>query len=217
MDFLRRSDQPQAPRSNYSQTAPAPTSASEPEKHKRGTAEGRGPKWLRIAFVILFASVAVMALSLSGLFYASKNPEANLVNSKEEQAVFLTNGQVYFGHITTLNAEYMEVQGIFYLNSTSSSTTSTTTTQPTDLSLVKLGCELHGPEDQMIINGSQVSFWENLKSSGKVSQAITQWNKENPNGQQCSTTTSSTQQSTPAASSTTTPSTTPAASSTTGQ
>jgi hypothetical protein len=55
------------------------------------------------------------------------------------------------------------------------------------ISLVKLGCELHGPSDQMLINRDQVSFWENLKSDGQVTTAINKWVEQNPNGQKCST------------------------------
>ena len=42
----------------------------------------------------------------------------------------------------------------------------------TDTQLVKLGQELHAPEDQMVINKDQILFWENIKDSGKVVQAI---------------------------------------------
>jgi hypothetical protein len=52
--------------------------------------------------------------------------------------------------------------------------------QPTDksaaanpqVSLAKLGSELHAPEDEMRINRDQILFWENLQDSGKVVQAI---------------------------------------------
>jgi hypothetical protein len=57
-----------------------------------------------------------------------------------------------------------------------------------DVSLVKLGCELHGPQDQMVINQDQVIFWENLKSDGQVAKAVATFQKNNPDGQNCSTT-----------------------------
>jgi hypothetical protein len=38
--------------------------------------------------------------------------------------------------------------------------------------LTKLGGEIHGPEDLMVINRSQILFVENLKPSGEVSKAI---------------------------------------------
>ena len=51
---------------------------------------------------------------------------------------------------------------------------------------MKLGCEIHAPLDQMIINRTSVTFWENLSSSGQVSKAVATWDKQNPSGQKCS-------------------------------
>lgn len=41
-----------------------------------------------------------------------------------------------------------------------------------NLSLAKLGKELHGPEDVMYIAKDQVLFWENLKNDSQVVKAI---------------------------------------------
>jgi hypothetical protein len=60
-----------------------------------------------------------------------------------------------------------------------------------DISLVKLGCELHGPQDEMLINRDQIIFWENLKDDGQVAKAVAEYKKQNPNGQQCTTNTQS--------------------------
>ena len=49
-----------------------------------------------------------------------------------------------------------------------------------NLVLQKLGKgELHSPDDSMIINSDQVTFWENIKNDGKVADAIKRY-KENP-------------------------------------
>jgi hypothetical protein len=61
-------------------------------------------------------------------------------------------------------------------------------------SLVKLGCQqIHDPLDQMVINRSQVTFWENLNADGKVVKSIQQFQKENPNGPDCSQVSNQTQ------------------------
>ena len=44
-----------------------------------------------------------------------------------------------------------------------------------NIELVKLGAELHGPEDAVFIEKSQVLFWENMKDSSKVLEAIKQY------------------------------------------
>ena len=41
-----------------------------------------------------------------------------------------------------------------------------------NVQLIKLGNEIHGPEDNMIIARDQVLFFENLKNDGKVSATI---------------------------------------------
>ena len=95
------------------------------------------------------------------------------VKGKQFQAVFLTNGQVYFGKLTKTDSSYVVLKNIYYLQVQQS-------VQPADkasntspqVSLAKLGGELHGPEDVMYISRSQVLFWENLKGDGKVAKAI---------------------------------------------
>jgi len=50
-----------------------------------------------------------------------------------------------------------------------------------ELSLVKLGNELHGPTDAMHINRDQILFIEDLKDDSNVFQAITNYkNGQNP-------------------------------------
>ncbi|MGF7229568.1 MAG: hypothetical protein ACQR33_06360 [Candidatus Saccharibacteria bacterium] len=165
----------------------------------------RVPGWLRIANVVLLFSITILALSMVLLFRNSNPNENRFVLSDKYQAVFLNNGQVYFGKVTGLNSRYFNLQNVFYLNSQNQSGSSTSTTSnasSNNFTLVKLGCELHGPYDQMIINRDQVTFWENLKDSGQVVKTINEWIKQNPSGQTCSTSTGSSSQSSNAASTT---------------
>lgn len=191
MDFLHRSA------NNQSQTARAngggQAAAAGIERVKQ-IVDVDQPKWVRIVFVILLFSATVLLLSIAALFYSGRTHEGELVDNAKKQAVFLTNGQVYFGQIKDINSQYVDLQDIYYLNSQSNS--SDNNSAPTSFSLVKLGCELHGPTDRMVINREQVSFWENLSTSGKVAKAIDQWKSENPGEQKCNDTTNSTQQST---------------------
>lgn len=148
-----------------------------------------GPLWLRIVWVVLLFSVAIVMVALAALLYFGGPSEAKQIDTTKQQAVFLTNGQVYFGKIKSINNRYVDLRGIYYLNVNQQ-------VQPNQqgdedkqnsVSLVKLGCELHGPLDQMIISRDQVTFWENLKDDGQVAKAISQWLQQNPNGQKCQT------------------------------
>lgn len=149
----------------------------------------KSPTWFRVIWLALLVSILVVASSLVYLLYAG-NPNANkFVDEQRLQAVFLANGQVYFGRINSISSKYIELGDIFYLNNTNSGTQDKSAT--TNLSLVKLGCELHGPTDAMLINQNQVTFWENLRSDGQVAKAVAQYIEDNPSGLKCEATTQS--------------------------
>jgi hypothetical protein len=233
MDFLNRntgqSGQPGQPgrAAQVPQHGPAmpsmpnhgPNMNMPPQPHHDHEKHGywsRVPGWLRFANVILLFSVTILALAIAVLLRSSNPNEGQYIMNDKYQAVFLQNGQVYFGKVTSMTSKFYNLQNVFYLSSTSNSgsgsSTSTTSTS-NNYTLVKLGCELHGPYDQMVINRDQVTFWENLKDTSTVVKTIKEWVKQNPNGQQCSSTTSSSNQSSNASSATqnatgTTPTTT---------
>ena len=204
MDFSNRSVQPQTPASHAAV-------GGSPGTTKRSRSN-RG-QWGRVITITLVAALVVLLVALVAFigFSNNNNDESKYVDTGKLQAVFLNTGQVYFGNIKTLNNRYYVLTNIYYLQ-TASSSTSTTSTASNNVSLVKLGCELHQPDDQMVINTSQVTFWENLQSTGQVAQAVQTFEKDNPNGQKCSDQSSSSSSTTnsvqSAGSSTTTPATT---------
>lgn len=95
------------------------------------------------------------------------------------QAVFLTNGQVYFGKVQNANRNYVKVTDIYYLiqqqplqtQQPSEKGVSPAPSAP-QFTLIKLGGELHGPEDEMVIARQQIMFIEGLREDGQVVQAI---------------------------------------------
>jgi len=135
--------------------------------------------------VLLFSStILVVAVLFFLLFGKFSKSESRFVDTGKMQAVFLNGGQVYFGKITYLNDRYVSLKDIYYLQ-VNQQVQPDAKPSANDISLVKLGCELHGPTDQMIIQQDQVIFWENLKDDGKVAQAVKQFKTANPNGLKC--------------------------------
>jgi hypothetical protein len=135
----------------------------------------------------LVVLIIVLVIILAGLFVVSKVTGWNVLGidkgsaSGEWQAVFLSNGQVYFGQITSENTDTIVVEDIYYLQVTKSlQPAEGDAQQQNELSLVKLGNELHGPEDEMRINRAHVLFIENLKEEGKVVRAIQRYVEEAP-------------------------------------
>ncbi len=93
--------------------------------------------------------------------------------------VFLTNGQVYFGTVEQETRKSLVLRHIFYIQVKNPADAAASTAVSSDAALLKLGNELHGPEDWMRINQDHVLFIEKLKSDSKVSQAIRDYEAKN--------------------------------------
>lgn len=135
----------------------------------------------------IIAVVAVIVVILIGLFLVSKYTSWNVLNINKGnpvasgwQAVFLSNGQVYFGKVAKQNSETLLLKDIYYLQVAQSPQPAPEGGQQNqqNLSLVKLGNELHGPKDEMFINMDHVLFTESLKSDSRVVDAIVRYVEE---------------------------------------
>lgn len=214
MDFSNRNVQPQA-------SAPgAPSVATGVSSNNKRGKSDKG-KWGRIGFVSVIVIVVILLIALIvAVSMGGPKKEDTYIDTTKLQAVFLNTGQVYFGNIKSLNSKYFVLTNIYYLQTSNSSGSSASSTSAanTSVTLVKLGCELHEPYDQMVINSDQVTFWENLQDNGQVAKAVKTFEQQNPNGQKCtdqSASSSSTSNSVQSAGNSSTPtSTTPATSST---
>lgn len=188
MDFANRGTRPTA------EGSVATPSAGQTHKSKKG-----GAKLPKILTLVLLFSATLVAVSLILLMiFGGEKSESSFVKKDKYQAVFLNGGQVYFGKIGEYTGKYITLSDIYYLRVNQQVQPGSQQTT-NDVSLAKLGNELHGPEDEMVINRSEVQFWENLKDDGQVVKAITEY-KKNPeaaNAQQPASTTPAT--TTPAA------------------
>lgn len=145
-----------------------------------------------IPWTILVVVIIIILGVIGYVFRSSIFPKKSTVALSGYQAVFLTNGQVYFGKASHMDSDYLKLTDIYYLQvnqplqtggtgtaAQATAANSTATNAQTQLSLVKLGNELHGPADEMEINREQVLFIEDLKSSGQVAQAIVKYQQTN--------------------------------------
>lgn len=130
-------------------------------------------------------ALAVAIIALSGWFL-HRSSTASTIDGSKYQAVFFTNGQVYFGKLAQVNSSYFKLTDVFYIQAsdanaetdTESENPQQTANNSTDIRLIKLGSEVHGPDDEMIISKDQVLFFENLKKDGKVSDSIVKYNEK---------------------------------------
>jgi len=144
-------------------------------------------KWGRVGFVVAVTAVVILitAAICVAAFGGNNKAEKEYVDSSRLQAVFLNTGQVYFGNVKSLNDRYFVLSNIYYLQTANANAANDNNKAGSNVSLVKLGCELHEPYDQMVINSDQVTFWENLQDNGQVAKAVLTFEKQNPNGQKC--------------------------------
>lgn len=158
--------------------APAPAPAAKSDHHP---VIGR-PSWASKVLVLLLIVAALLVIGTLGERLLAGPQADSAVKGKQYQAVFLTNGQVYFGHLSNIDGSYVKLRDIYYLQvqqQQASGTSAQQQQQQPQISLAKLGGELHGPEDSMFIDHSQVLFWENLKDDGKVAKAIQDYINQN--------------------------------------
>ncbi len=150
--------------------------------HKQGevrhhTLPTKNQRSSKVGMIIIAAIVLLLVGGIVWYFMQRGSGVASSIDSTKYQAVFFTNGQVYFGKLSVLNSEYMKLTNIYYLQN--QSTTESDSSNPQESSnsssqvqLIKLGEEVHGPEDEMVISKDQMLFFENLKNDGQVSQKI---------------------------------------------
>lgn len=131
--------------------------------------------YLLYAIVIIALAYAIYATKGFGL-WKSKTDEAQ---KSDWQAIFLSNGQVYFGHLTGLNSQFVTLKDIYYLQVQKPIQPKSEDEQG-KLTLVKLGNEIHGPIDAMEINRDHILFVEDMKADGKVVQAIQRYAESGP-------------------------------------
>ncbi len=130
----------------------------------------------------LVLAVVVIILGLAGFAAKDKLKAGFMWGGKGEavsgyQAVFLSNGQVYFGKLSDVSDTYVTLRDIYYLQVVQQQQQlqgqqAVQAGQSPQVSLVKLGNELHGPADVMKINRSQILFYEDLKQDSQVVRAI---------------------------------------------
>lgn len=177
----------------YPERVTRPTLNTSPEKketadpavaHKpqfSAVPEKKEKKFTKQALVGVIGIVVV--LGLLWWFFLRNVGIPAYVDTSKYQVVCLQSGECYFGKITSVSSDTVQIKNVFYVQKTTdtSATSKTTDSSDNNLQLIKLGNEVHGPEDMMAINRSQVLYIENLKSDGKVTQTINTYYQQNKN------------------------------------
>lgn len=152
--------------------------SARPSMSNFGSAPVKSPHSLIVKTLIILIIVIILGIIgfigyryfITGSFKAAFTFGQS--DNSDYSAVFLTNSQVYFGKISNINSKYVKLTDIYYFQVQQKLQPKEGEQATPDVSLVKLGNELHGPKDEMYINRDQVLFFENMKKDSKVVDAI---------------------------------------------
>lgn len=119
---------------------------------------------------LLMSGIVIVAVLFGAVFIFLKNQP----NSNSYKAIFLSNGQVYFGKISERGWQTVTMNEVYYFQLKN---TTTSAVAGDDLSLIKLGNELHGPEDSLEINWDHILFVESLRRDSRIVGAIEKYQR----------------------------------------
>jgi hypothetical protein len=82
------------------------------------------------------------------------------------QAVFLSNGQTYFGHYVDRLGPYAKIDDAFYIQQTPAANENEAPTSK----IVRRGSEFHHPEPFVLLPKTAILFVEDLRTDSSVAQ-----------------------------------------------
>lgn len=179
MEQLNRMNRPAPASPQVPVQAPMQNGGSAPKKQKNI----KSVKALTIVKITAIAVAVVLVMTAVAWFvYKNTQGVSSQIQKDKYQAVFLNSadGQVYFGKLSVMNNDYYKLEDIYYVRVEQVQPNPNEQAQQ-NISLAKLGNEIHGPQDVMYIRNDHVMFWENLKDDGQVVTAITEYKKNGGN------------------------------------
>jgi hypothetical protein len=92
------------------------------------------------------------------------------VGRAQYQAVFLANGQTYFGRYYDRIGAYAKIEDVYYLQQTQGADPNA----GPDTKIIRRGRELHGPASRMLVPKSAILFVEDLTDASPIAQFMRQ-------------------------------------------
>ena len=159
--------------------------------------------WIIGLTIFLAGILAAIMFLKSGVLEFNTTSEAPPTKTTKEvkesqasgyQAVFLVNDQVYFGKLTGYGTSSTPtLREVYYLRlsaalqesaplNASSRIKAGAASAPvpsSEMVLIKLGNEMHGPIDEIKFNSAQILFVEDLRGDSKIVQAIKDYQAKN--------------------------------------
>lgn len=173
---VQRQPQGQAPRQE-------PQVSAEPAMEQESPRRPNNKDSRRFLVPAIIAGIVVLLALVSWFVFSGMRSSGTFIESSKYQAVFLTNGDRFFGKLERVDDHQLRLTEVFFIESTTEGENPSTQSEQSDESVTRLiplvEQSMYGPEDEMIINQEQVLFFLNLKSDSRVSQLITEYKSSN--------------------------------------
>ena len=114
--------------------------------------------------------LAVVAFALAFLFVQWWDFTLPSLGRASYQAVFLANGQTYFGRYYERFGPYAKLESVYYIQQVPSGDPET----PPESKLVRRGGELHDPAERILVPRTAILFIEDLQESSPVARFMEQ-------------------------------------------
>jgi len=127
--------------------------------------------WIRAHGVVLRNSGLAIVVFLAAFFFTQWwDFTVPSLGRAPYQAVFLANGQTYFGRYYERIGAYAKIEDVYYLQQSQGSDA----TQAPDTRLLRRGKELHAPAARMLVPKTAILFVEDLSDSSPIAQFMAQ-------------------------------------------
>lgn len=110
-------------------------------------------------------AAAVLVLAATFAFVRWWDFTLPAIGRQTYQAVFLANGQTFFGRYYDRIGPYVKVVDPYYIQTTPDPNDSS---KPADVRVVRRGSELHAPLPEMLVPKSSVLFVEDLTETSPI-------------------------------------------------
>jgi hypothetical protein len=117
---------------------------------------------------LVWIVAGIIVISVAVWHFVQRARDHDVQFSTPFQAVLLTNGSVYFGHLQGYGSHQPVLSEVYYVV-----TQANPETKQSNNILIKRGKELHEP-DRMYLNPQQILFVEPVGTNSKVAQLIAQ-------------------------------------------
>lgn len=155
---------------------------SQPPVEEYVSPRGQGGHWApeqpggKKKWSLIFTGVVLVVIAaLLFWFMFGRSTTTQAPKSDRYQAVFLDNGQIFFGKLKNIDGTYLVLENAYYAKEQKIPENATEEQKAAilnNVSLAKVGSEVYGPEPTISIRAEQVLFWQNLADDSKVANAI---------------------------------------------